>query len=72
MFVPRLREGFIAIRQVTVVGGSGFLGRYVVRRLARTGARIRVAVRNPNEALFLKPLGDVGQILPVQANVRYP
>lgn len=57
-------------RLVTVFGGSGFLGRYVVRRLAKQGARIRVAVRHPNRALFLKPMGDVGQIQIVQANVR--
>lgn len=57
-------------RLVTIFGGSGFLGRYLIRRLARTGARIRVAVRHPNLALFLKPLGDVGQIQIVQANLR--
>jgi NADH dehydrogenase len=55
---------------VTVFGGSGFLGRYLVRRLARKGLRIRVAVRHPNLALFLKPVGDVGQIQIVQANLR--
>ena len=58
--------------QATVIGGSGFLGRYIVRRLAEQGTRIRVAVRHPNQALFLKPMGDVGQILPVQANLRFP
>ncbi len=60
----------MAGRLVTVFGGSGFLGRYLIRRLAKNGDRIRVAVRNPNLALFLKPLGDVGQIQIVQANVR--
>lgn len=55
---------------ITVFGGSGFLGRYVVQRLAAAGHRVRVAVRNPNEALFLKPLGDVGQVQTVQANIR--
>ena len=60
----------MAERLVTVFGGSGFLGRYLVRRLARSGVRIRVAVRHPNLALFLKPLGDVGQIQIVQANLR--
>lgn len=54
----------------TVVGGSGFLGRYVVQRLAAHGHRVRVAVRRPNLAEFLKPLGAVGQIQIVQANVR--
>ena len=55
---------------VTVFGGSGFLGRYVVRRLVKQGCRVRVAVRRPNEALFLKPYGAVGQVAIVQANVR--
>ncbi len=57
---------------VTVFGGSGFLGRNVVRALARRGYRIRVAVRRPELAGHLQPLGRVGQIHPVQANVRYP
>ena len=52
----------MAQRLITVFGGSGFLGRYVVRRLAERGDRVRVAVRRPNLALFLKPMGDVGQI----------
>lgn len=47
---------------VTVFGGSGFLGRYVVRRLAYDGARVRVICRNPQRALHLKPMGEVGQI----------
>ncbi len=57
-------------RLITVFGGSGFLGRYVVQRLAKAGHRVRVAVRNPNEALFLKPLGDLGQVQVTQANIR--
>lgn len=57
---------------VTVYGGSGFLGRHLVRAIARTGARIRVAVRRPELAGHLQPLGGVGQIVPVQANVRFP
>ncbi|MFT0891444.1 complex I NDUFA9 subunit family protein [Pseudochelatococcus sp. G4_1912] len=56
---------------VTVFGGSGFLGRHVVRALARRGYRIRVAVRRPDLAGHLQPLGAVGQIMAVQANVRY-
>lgn len=56
---------------VTVFGGSGFLGRHVVRALARRGYRVRVAVRNPNLANHLQPLGNVGQIQAVQANLRY-
>ncbi len=57
---------------VTVFGGSGFLGRNVVRALARRDYRIRVAVRRPELAGHLQPLGKVGQIHAVQANVRYP
>lgn len=57
---------------VTVFGGSGFIGRHVVRLLADSGVRIRVAVRHPNEALFLKPMGDVGQIQLLQTNIRVP
>lgn len=55
---------------VTVFGGSGFVGRYVVRALARRGYRIRVAVRRPHVAHHLQPLGNVGQIHAVQANLR--
>lgn len=50
---------------VTVFGGSGFVGRYVVQRLARDGWMVRVAVRHPARAKFLKPLGDIGQITPL-------
>ncbi len=57
---------------VTVFGGSGFLGRHVVRALAREGYRIRPAVRRPDLAVHLQPMGRVGQIHPVQANLRYP
>ena len=57
---------------VTVFGGSGCLGRNVVRALAKRGYRIRVAVRRPELAGHLQPLGRVGQIHAVQANVRYP
>lgn len=57
---------------VTVFGGSGFLGRHVIRELARRDYRIRVGVRRPELAGHLQPLGRVGQIHPVQANVRYP
>ncbi len=52
-------------RVVTVFGGSGFIGRHVVHRLAMEGAIVRVAVRDPESALFLKPLGDPGQIVPI-------
>ena len=57
---------------VTVFGGSGFLGRSVVRALAKRDYRIRVAVRRPELAGHLQPLGKVGQVHAVQANLRYP
>jgi uncharacterized protein YbjT (DUF2867 family) len=56
---------------VTIYGGSGFLGRHVVRALAKQNYRIRVAVRRPDLANHLQPLGRVGQIHAVQANLRY-
>jgi NADH dehydrogenase len=59
-------------RLAIVFGGSGFVGRHIVRALARDGWRIRVAVRRPDLAGFLRPLGVVGQIELVQANLRYP
>jgi len=55
---------------VTIFGGSGFVGRYVAQAMARRGWRVRVAVRRPNEALFVKPYGVVGQVVPIQANIR--
>jgi len=57
---------------VTVFGGSGFLGRHVVRALAKANFRIRVAVRRPELAGHLQPIGRVGQINAVQANIRSP
>jgi len=57
---------------VTVFGGSGFIGRHLVRALARRGYRVRVAVRRPDLAGFLMTAGAVGQIHAVQANLRYP
>jgi uncharacterized protein YbjT (DUF2867 family) len=59
-------------RLVTVFGASGFVGRYVVRALARDGWRIRAAVRRPALAPELKVMGDVGQVELVQANIRFP
>ena len=56
----------------TVFGGSGFIGRYVVQRLARAGHTVRVAVRDTEAALFLKPMGAVGQIVPLHASVTDP
>lgn len=55
---------------VTIFGGSGFIGRYVARRMAKEGWRVRVAVRNPNEAMFVRPFGAVGQVEPVFCNIR--
>ncbi len=55
----------------TVFGGSGFVGRYVVRRLANAGWRVRVGVRRPNEAIFVQVYGFPGQVMPILANVRY-
>jgi uncharacterized protein YbjT (DUF2867 family) len=57
---------------VTVFGGSGFLGRHVIRALAKQGKRVRVAMRRPHLGADLRVLGDVGQIQLVQANVRFP
>ncbi|MDD9876425.1 MAG: NmrA family NAD(P)-binding protein, partial [Magnetovibrio sp.] len=48
-------------RRITIFGGSGFVGRHLVRRLAASGAEIRIAVRDHESALYLKPCGDVGQ-----------
>ncbi len=56
---------------VTIFGGSGFVGSQIVRDLARKGYRIRVAVRRPDLAFHLQPLGGVGQIKGIQANLRY-
>jgi len=56
---------------VTVFGGSGFVGRHVVRALAQRGYRVRVAVRRPDLAFHLQPLGDIGQITAIQANLRH-
>lgn len=57
---------------VTVFGGSGFIGRHTVRALARQGYRVRAATRRPDLAGHLQPMGAVGQIHAVQANLRYP
>ena len=57
---------------VTVIGGSGFIGRYVVEKLAHRGCLVRVAVRRPERALFLKTSGDIGQITPLPVNIRDP
>ncbi len=61
-----------ADRLATVFGGSGFVGRHAIRALARTGWRVRAAERRPDLAGHLQPLGSVGQIMAVQANLRFP
>lgn len=58
-----------ADRRITLFGGSGFIGRYIVQRLVRDGWIVRAAVRDPAAALFLKPLGNVGQVVPVRADI---
>ncbi len=55
---------------VTIFGGSGFVGRYIARRMAKEGWQVRIAVRRPNEALFVRPYGAVGQVEPVFCNIR--
>jgi NADH dehydrogenase len=59
-------------RLVTLIGGGGFIGRYVAQELLAAGARVRIAQRDPREALFLKPLGGLGQIQFVATDVRKP
>jgi len=62
----------MAGRLVTVFGGNGFVGRHVVQRLASRGDRVRVACRDPESAIYLKPLGEPGQILLIKANIAAP
>ena len=57
---------------VTVFGGSGFVGRHTVQALAKRGWRVRAAERRPDLAGYLQPMGSVGQISAVQANLRFP
>ena len=59
-------------KQITVFGGSGFLGRHAVRALAKAGWRIKVATRHPNRAFFLRPMGQVGQIGFVKCDITDP
>lgn len=56
-------------RRVTVLGGSGFVGRYIVKRLAASGAVVTVVSRNASAAGFLRPMGDVGQIAQIDASL---
>ncbi len=64
-------EGRYVARIATVFGGSGFVGRYITWRLARDGWRVKVAVRRPHEAGFVRTYGTPGQVEPVLANVRH-
>src|SRR5471032_1925749 len=57
---------------VTLIGGGGFLGRYVAQALLETGARVRIAQRDPRQAFFLKPLGGLGQTQFAVADISNP
>lgn len=65
-------NGQASEKLITIIGGSGFVGRHIVRALAERGYRIRVACRRPDLAGHVQPLGVPGQVMPVQANVRFP
>ncbi|MEO0548260.1 MAG: complex I NDUFA9 subunit family protein [Pseudomonadota bacterium] len=65
-----VRKERMMSKLVTIYGGSGFVGRYIAQRMAKAGWRVRVAVRRPNEAIFVKPYGVVGQVEPVLCNIR--
>lgn len=59
-----------SLKQVTIFGGTGFIGRHLVRHLAATGARLIIPTRTPDKAALLRPCGDVGQIVPLPTNSR--
>jgi NADH dehydrogenase len=63
-------EAMTMAQLVTIFGGSGFVGRYIARRMAQQGYRVRVAVRRPNEAGFVRTYGVVGQVEPILCNIR--
>lgn len=67
-----MTDGSLIDRLVVVAGGSGFVGRYLVQELVRAGARVRVVVRTPENANFLKPLGGLGQIEIVAGSITDP
>jgi len=66
------QEKIMAAQIATVFGGSGFIGRYIVKRLAAAGYQVRIAGRNTEAAAALKPMGDVGQIVALSAAVNGP
>jgi len=66
----QILEGVMKDRLVTLIGGGGFVGRYVAQALLKTGARVRIVQRNPRSAWFLKPLGGLGQTQFVAGDVR--
>ena len=70
--MPHKTQEKIEGKTITVFGGAGFLGRHLIGRLARHGAQVRVAVPDPEAALFLKPLGDIGQIVAVPCDISRP
>lgn len=73
MSTPYLQEPIsLKGKHVTVIGGSGFIGRYVVRRLAKDGANIKVACRDTEAANFTRMAGEVGQVIPVVADITRP
>jgi uncharacterized protein YbjT (DUF2867 family) len=65
-----MKRGQPMSQLVTIFGGSGFVGRYIARRMAQQGWRVRVAVRHVNDAMFVRPYGAVGQVEPVLCNIR--
>ncbi|MBV8060632.1 MAG: complex I NDUFA9 subunit family protein [Alphaproteobacteria bacterium] len=65
------RSGLHPLRQITLFGGTGFIGRHLVRKLAETGARIIIPTRHPDLVLPLKTCGDVGQIVALPTNIRH-
>src|SRR3954468_13752724 len=66
----RVPGGDMRNKAITIFGGSGFLGRHLVRRLARLGATLRVPTRHPERANYLRTLGDVGPIVPEAAGPK--
>ena len=60
----------MSVKSVTIFGGSGFIGRHLTQILATKGIAVRVAVRDPEAANFCKPMGNIGQVTPIQANIR--